>query len=264
MGARLARGAAAAPQHQLPRAGHGGPHLAGHERAARLRAQLPAVPALRLRRGTRAGLARAPGRACRCSTRRRRWCWCRCTGWGSSCSPRSRWWPAPGGATGTRASAATARARWRRPRRCASGWPGSRSWCWPCRGSRRSTGRAPARSLGAASADEPLTQIAAAGSWLLLALALGGVAVALARRPRARWLVFVLAVLASGAPVGRAAAGVAGVRDPGGPDGVGRGGGRRRDRRRAAHGDQGAQPPLLDAPVLPRAPEQRVRRQASF
>ena len=46
--------------------------------------------------------------------------------------------------------------------------------------------------------------------------------------------------------------------------GVGRAVGAGGAGRRAADGDQGAQPPLLDAPVLPRAAEQRVRRQASF
>jgi len=50
--------------------------------------------------------------------------------------------------------------------------------------------------------DEPLSQIAAAGGWLLIALALAGIAVPLARRPRARWVVFAAAVLASGALLG--------------------------------------------------------------
>jgi hypothetical protein len=53
--------------------------------------------------------------------------------------------------------------------------------------------------IPAPALDAPLDRIAAAGGWLLLALVLAGVAVPLARRPRARWLVFVLAVLASGA-----------------------------------------------------------------
>ncbi len=51
-------------------------------------------------------------------------------------------------------------------------------------------------------ADQPLSLVAAAGGWLLIALALAVVAVPLARRPRARWLVFVFAVLASGALLG--------------------------------------------------------------
>ena len=46
--------------------------------------------------------------------------------------------------------------------------------------------------------DEPLTRIGAAAGWLVLALALGGIAVPLARRPRLRGLVPVLASLASG------------------------------------------------------------------
>ena len=50
--------------------------------------------------------------------------------------------------------------------------------------------------------DEPLSQIAAAGGWLLIALALAGIAVPLARRPRARWVVFAAAVIASGALLG--------------------------------------------------------------
>jgi len=50
--------------------------------------------------------------------------------------------------------------------------------------------------------DAPLSQIAAAGGWLLIALALVGVAVPLAGRPRARWVVFATAVLASAALLG--------------------------------------------------------------
>ena len=50
-----------------------------------------------------------------------------------------------------------------------------------------------------------------------------------------------------------AAAGVAGVRHPRRHLRVGRRGRGRRVGRRAADGDQGAQPPLLDAPLLPRA-----------
>ena len=267
VGARLPRGTAAAPQHELPRAGHRGPHLAGHERAARLRAQLPAVPALRLRHRTGAGLARAPGRACRWRTRRRRSCWCRSYGVGDLRAGRRG-----GGGPRPLARRAQGRARLRRElagergRRCASGSPGSRWGCWRCPGSPRSTARAPARCSTASGcpSTQPLSQIAAAGGWLLIALALAGIAVPLARRPRARW-VRVRARRCSrarrcwGCRCWRRwstppASGISGW------DVVRRGRGRGR---RAAHGDQGAQPPLLDAPLLPRAPQQRVRREAS-
>lgn len=51
---------------------------------------------------------------------------------------------------------------------------------------------------GSGSFDAPVVRVGAAAGWLLLALAVGGVAVPLSRRPRLRGLVPVLAVLASG------------------------------------------------------------------
>ena len=149
--------------------------------------------------GCWAGSRTSPG--CRWSTRRRRSCWCRCTGWGSSCSPPSRWWPAHGGATGARACAATARARWRSGRRCASASPGSRWWCWPCRGSPRSTARAPARcSAGSPTSRCPRSRPRAVGCcsrWRSPGSRCRWPAV----RGRGGW-VFALAVLASGALLG--------------------------------------------------------------
>jgi hypothetical protein len=53
--------------------------------------------------------------------------------------------------------------------------------------------------VGAPAFDAPLVRFAIAGGWLLIALVLAGIAVPLARRPRMRWVMLVLSVLASGA-----------------------------------------------------------------
>ena len=54
------------------------------------------------------------------------------------------------------------------------------------------------RLAGPGAFDDPLGRFATAAVWLIAALVLGGIAVPLAQRPRMRWLMLVLSVLASG------------------------------------------------------------------